>query len=49
MWGRVDLVWIDFSVKYIASIFRVEKSVIEELAWAGGYRLQVVTFLDILQ
>jgi hypothetical protein len=36
MWGRVDFVWTDVSEERIASIFRVEKSVSEEPAWAGG-------------
>jgi hypothetical protein len=39
MWRRVDLVWTDVSEERIASIFRVEKSAIEEPAWAGGCRL----------
>jgi hypothetical protein len=38
MWRRVDLVWTDVSEKYIASIFRVEKSASEEPAWAGSCR-----------
>jgi hypothetical protein len=36
MWRRVDFVWTDVSEEPIASIFRVEKYVSEELAWAGG-------------
>jgi hypothetical protein len=36
MWRRVDLVWTDVSEERIASIFRVQKSVSEEPAWAGG-------------
>jgi hypothetical protein len=39
MWRRVDLVWTYVSQERIASIFRVEKSVSEEPAWAGGSRL----------
>jgi hypothetical protein len=37
MWRSVLLVWTDVSEERIASIFRVEKSVSEEPAWAGGY------------
>jgi hypothetical protein len=40
MWRRVDLVWTDVSEERIASLFRIEKSVSEEPAWAGG-RLRV--------
>jgi hypothetical protein len=36
MWRHVDLVWTDVSEENIASIFRIEKSVSEEPAWAGG-------------
>jgi hypothetical protein len=36
MWRRVDLVWTDVSEERIASIFRVEKSAIEEPAWASA-------------
>jgi hypothetical protein len=39
LWRSVDLVWIDVSEERIASIFRVDKSAIEEPAWAGGCRL----------
>jgi hypothetical protein len=39
MWRRVDLVWTDVSEERIASIFREEKSVSYEPAWAGGCRL----------
>jgi hypothetical protein len=40
MWHRVDLVnWTDVSEEHIASIFRVEKSAIEEPAWASSSRL----------
>jgi hypothetical protein len=39
MWHRVVLVWTDPSEECIASNFRVEKSVSEEPAWAGGCRL----------
>jgi hypothetical protein len=35
MWHLVDLVWTDVSEERISSIFRVEKSVSEEPAWAG--------------
>jgi hypothetical protein len=35
-WRHVDLVWTDVSKERIASIFRVEKPVSEEPAWAGG-------------
>jgi hypothetical protein len=38
MWRIVDLVWTDVSEERIASVFRVEKSVSEEEAWAGGCR-----------
>jgi hypothetical protein len=38
MWRRVDLVWTDVSEERNASIFRAEKSVCEEPAWAGGCR-----------
>jgi hypothetical protein len=31
-----NLVWTDVSEERIASIFRVEKSEREKLAWAGG-------------
>jgi hypothetical protein len=37
MWNRVVLVWIDVSEEHTTSIFRVEKSASEELAWAGGF------------
>jgi hypothetical protein len=39
MWRCVCLVLTDVSEERIASIFRVEKSPSEELAWAGGCRL----------
>jgi hypothetical protein len=39
MWRRVNLVWTDVSDERIASIFRVDKSAIEEPVWAGGCRL----------
>jgi hypothetical protein len=39
MWRRVDLEWTDFSEERISSIFRVEKSASEELAWASGCSL----------
>jgi hypothetical protein len=39
MWRCVVRVWTDVSEKCIASIFRVEKSVSEEQAWAGGCSL----------
>jgi hypothetical protein len=40
MWCRVDPVkWTDVSEERIASIFRVQKSASEELAWAGSSRL----------
>jgi hypothetical protein len=39
MLRRVDLVWTEVSEERIASIFRVEKSVSEESAWAGNCRL----------
>jgi hypothetical protein len=42
MWRRVDLVWIDVSEERIASIFRVQKSVSEEPAWAVGCSHQSV-------
>jgi hypothetical protein len=38
MWRCVGLVLTDVSEERIASIFRVEKSVIEEPASAGGLR-----------
>jgi hypothetical protein len=36
MWSRAVLVWTDVSEGRIASIFRVEKSESEELAWASS-------------
>jgi hypothetical protein len=36
MWRHVDLVWTDVSEERIASIFRVEKTASEELAWEGA-------------
>jgi hypothetical protein len=42
MWRRVVLVWTDVSEEYIASIFRVEKSVSEEPEWAGSYVFTLV-------
>jgi hypothetical protein len=39
MWRCVCLVLNDVSEERIASIFRIEKSVSEEPAWAGGCRL----------
>jgi hypothetical protein len=36
MWRRVFLVWTDVSEERIAYIFRVEKSVSKEPAWAGA-------------
>jgi hypothetical protein len=48
MWRRVDIVWTDVSEEHIASIFRVEKSAIEELAWAGGCRLSHQSMLTLV-
>jgi hypothetical protein len=36
MWRRVDLVWTDVSEERIASIFRVEQSASEELAYVAA-------------
>jgi hypothetical protein len=49
MWRRVDLVWTDVSEEGIASIFRVEKSAIEEAAWASGCRLSHQCFRLLVQ
>jgi hypothetical protein len=38
MWRRVVFVWTDVSEKFIATIFRVEKSATEEPASGGGRR-----------
>jgi hypothetical protein len=43
MWRRVDLVLTDVSEERIAYIFRVEKSVSEEPAWADGSSYFIVT------
>jgi hypothetical protein len=45
MLRRVDLVWTDVSEERIASIFRVEKSASEELAWVVSRCRNVFSFL----
>jgi hypothetical protein len=40
MWRHADLLRPDVSEERTASIFKVEESVSEKPAWAGGYILQ---------